>query len=99
MGTRCRGLGEILARLTGLVRGQIATRFQITERIRSIPQIVGFGARSSCVALEPRHGKCGDRIQRKSGIMTIRVMVMELGRFIETSPHCPFSGGLTALLQ
>lgn len=38
MGTRCRGLGKILARLTGPVRGQIVTRVQITERKPSIPQ-------------------------------------------------------------
>jgi len=38
MGTRCRGLGEILARLTGHVLGQIVTRVQITERMPSIPQ-------------------------------------------------------------
>ena len=47
MGTRCRGLGEIYARLTGPVRGQIATRFQITEREPSIPQIVAIDAADS----------------------------------------------------
>jgi hypothetical protein len=40
MGTRCRGLGEILARLTGPVGVQIVTRFQITERKPIIAQIV-----------------------------------------------------------
>ena len=40
MGTRCRGLGEILARLTGPCGGQIVTRFQITERKSIIAQIV-----------------------------------------------------------
>jgi hypothetical protein len=40
MGTRCRGLGEICARLTGPVQGQITTRVQITERKSIIPQIV-----------------------------------------------------------
>ena len=44
MGTRCRGLGEILARLTGPVGGQIVTRFQITERKSIIAQIVEIGA-------------------------------------------------------
>ena len=39
MGTRCRGLGEIRARLTGPVRGQVATRVQITERKPIIPQM------------------------------------------------------------
>jgi hypothetical protein len=47
MGTRCRGLGEILARLTGPVTdhelGQIVTRFQITERKSIIAQIVEIG--------------------------------------------------------
>jgi hypothetical protein len=43
MGTRCRGLGEILARLTGPVLGQIVTRFQITERKSIIAQIVEIG--------------------------------------------------------
>ena len=50
MGTRCRGLGEIIARLTGPVTvrklGQIATRVQITERKSSIPQMVGAEVRS-----------------------------------------------------
>ena len=40
MGTRCRGLGEILARLTGPVGVQIVTRFQTTERRAIIAQIV-----------------------------------------------------------
>jgi hypothetical protein len=43
MGTRYRGLGEIRARLTGLVRGQIATRVQITERKPIIAQRPGDG--------------------------------------------------------
>jgi hypothetical protein len=43
MGTRCRGLGEILARLTGPFGGQIVTRFQITERKSIIAQIVEIG--------------------------------------------------------
>ena len=47
MGTRCRGLGEILARLTGPVRGQIATRVQTTERKPIIPQIVEIDAAES----------------------------------------------------
>jgi hypothetical protein len=50
MGTRCRGLGEILARLTGPVAvrelGQIVTRFQITERRSSIPQMEEIDAAS-----------------------------------------------------
>jgi hypothetical protein len=44
MATRCRGLGEICARLTGPVRGQVVTRVQITERKTSIPQIVEIDA-------------------------------------------------------
>lgn len=44
MGTRCRGLGENLARLTGHVRGQVVTRFQITERRPSIQEMVEMGA-------------------------------------------------------
>ena len=44
MGTRCRGLGEILARLTGPYGGQIVTRFQITERKSIIAQIVEISA-------------------------------------------------------
>jgi len=43
MGTRCRGLGEIIARLTGPVVGQIVTRVQITERKSIITQIVEIG--------------------------------------------------------
>ena len=35
----------------------------------------------SCSPLGPCHGKCGDRIHSRSGIMTIRLIVMELGRF------------------
>jgi hypothetical protein len=29
----------------------------------------------------PCHGKCGDKIQSNSGIMTIRLIVMEFGKF------------------
>jgi hypothetical protein len=47
MGTRCRGLGEICARMIGPVRGQIETRVQITERKPSIQQIVEIDAADS----------------------------------------------------
>ena len=33
------------------------------------------------LARRPCHGKCGERIHSSSGIMTIRLIVMELGRF------------------
>ena len=59
MGTRCRGLGEILARLTGPVRGQIVTRFQITERKSIIAQIVEIRAVRCSVPVGP-----GRRISR-----------------------------------
>jgi len=36
----------------------------------------------SCVPSGPRHGKCGERIHKKSGIMMIRLIVIELGKFI-----------------
>src|ERR1035438_7361056 len=36
----------------------------------------------SCSPCCPRHGKCVDRIQSSSGIMTIRLIEMELGRFM-----------------
>ena len=38
-------------------------------------------ARISCSPWSPRQGKCGERIHNSSGIMTIRLIVMELGRF------------------
>jgi hypothetical protein len=38
-------------------------------------------ARISCSPLGPCHGKWGERIQSRSGIMTIRLIVMEFGRF------------------
>jgi hypothetical protein len=38
-------------------------------------------ARISASPQELCHGKCGDRIHNSSGIMTIRLIVMELGRF------------------
>src|SRR6266567_5092909 len=43
-------------------------------------------ARISWVPPGPCHGKCGDRIQSRSGIMTIRLIVMELGRFTACVP-------------
>lgn len=39
-------------------------------------------ASNSCVPSGPCQGKCGESIQRKRGIMTIRLIVMELGRFM-----------------
>lgn len=47
MGTRCRGLGEILARLTGPVGVQIVTRFQITERKSIIAQMEEIDAEAA----------------------------------------------------
>ncbi len=53
MGTRCRGLGEIIARLTGPVGDQIVTRVQITERKSIIAQIVEIGAVGCSVPAGP----------------------------------------------
>ena len=41
-------------------------------------------ARISCSPFAPCQGKCGDSIHRNSGIMMIRVIVMELGRFMRS---------------
>src|SRR5882762_10998374 len=38
-------------------------------------------ASNSCVPSDPCHGKRGESIQSSSGIMTMRLSVMELGRF------------------
>ena len=61
----------------------------ICPRARQITiQAVGHGSeheQNRCQNLlrsVPCHGKCGDRIHRNSGIMMIRLIVMELGRFM-----------------
>src|SRR5208282_3002798 len=59
---------------------------RLRARYPSSPSVIDastkrIDARISCVPLDPAQGKCGDRIQRNNGIMMIRVMVMELGRF------------------
>ena len=35
----------------------------------------------SCSPFDPFHGKCVDRIQSSTGIMTIRLIVIEFGKF------------------
>src|SRR5580700_6792647 len=51
----------------------------------------------SCAPLDPCQRKCGERIHRNSGIIMIRVIVMELGRFIEPRPRSRVSGGDASL--
>ena len=72
MGTRCRGLGEICARLTGpaTVRklGQIVTRVQITERKSSIPQIVEIVANAaSYTSVKAAALQAGNGLSKGSG--------------------------------
>src|SRR5271166_2775266 len=53
-------------------------------------------ARISCSPPAPRKGKCADSIQSSSGIMAMRLSVMELGRFMLLLPgHSVCSASLS----
>src|SRR5579863_4240521 len=76
---------------------------RLRARYPSSPSVVDastkrIDARISCVPLGPVQGKCGDKIHKNNGIMMIRVIVMELGRFMFAGRDL-VSGSLTPLLH
>src|ERR1039458_2650858 len=67
--------------------------FRLRARYPSSPSVIEARTNStdaaiSCSPFDPFQGKCVDRIQSSTGIMTIRLIVMELGRFIRKA-HYP----------